>query len=89
MSLGLHVPHGEGKTVWFDGLTITVKVAAEQTGGSMGLFFYTPGGPEGLFVEAGEEPVPGVQVQPWSPEQVGDRLSLLTEKYGTQMLPEL
>src|SRR4051812_40668431 len=37
MSLGLHVSHSEGTSVWFDGLTITVKVAADQTGGSMGL----------------------------------------------------
>jgi mannose-6-phosphate isomerase-like protein (cupin superfamily) len=29
------------------------------------LFMYTPGGPEALFTEAGDEPNPGVPVPPW------------------------
>jgi mannose-6-phosphate isomerase-like protein (cupin superfamily) len=31
------------------------------------VFIFTPGGAEGLFIEGGEEPQPGVQVQPWGP----------------------
>nr|WP_221383030.1 cupin domain-containing protein [Actinoplanes polyasparticus] len=52
------------------------------------LFFYTPGGAEGLFVEGGDQPVPGVQVQPWGPERIDDRLLSLLDKYDTQVLPE-
>jgi quercetin dioxygenase-like cupin family protein len=29
------------------------------------VFVYTPGGAEGLFAEGGDEPQPGIQVQPW------------------------
>jgi mannose-6-phosphate isomerase-like protein (cupin superfamily) len=29
------------------------------------LFMFTPGGPEALFTEAGDEPQPGVPVPPW------------------------
>ena len=45
------------------------------------LFLYTPGGPEGLFVEGGDEPKPGVQVQPWGPERIDERLLGLLDKY--------
>jgi quercetin dioxygenase-like cupin family protein len=46
------------------------------------LFIYTPGGPEGLFVEGGDEPVPGVQIEPWGPERFEDqRLQDLIVKY--------
>jgi hypothetical protein len=31
----------------------------------------TYGVPEGLFVEGGDQPQPGVQVQPWGPEHTG------------------
>jgi quercetin dioxygenase-like cupin family protein len=33
------------------------------------LFLYTPGGPEDLFLDLGDEPQPGVQVAPWGPER--------------------
>lgn len=45
------------------------------------LILYTPGGAEGLFIEGGDEPVPGVQVQPWGPERLDDRLLSLLAKY--------
>ena len=53
------------------------------------LFFYTPGGAEGLFVEAGDQPQPGVQVLPWGPERIDDRLLSLLDKYDTQVQPDL
>jgi quercetin dioxygenase-like cupin family protein len=49
------------------------------------LFFYTPGGAEQLFVEGGDEAQPGLQVQPWGPERIDDRLLSLLEKYDTQL----
>jgi hypothetical protein len=49
------------------------------------LFFYTPGGAEQLFVEGGDEPQPGVQVQPWGPERIDERLLSLLDKYDTQL----
>ena len=38
------------------------------------VFIYTPGGAEGLFVEGADEPQPGVQVQPWGPERIDERM---------------
>ena len=52
------------------------------------LFMYTPGGTEGVFVEGGDEPQPGVQVQPWGPERVNASFFELLARYGTQGLPE-
>jgi quercetin dioxygenase-like cupin family protein len=52
------------------------------------LFLYTPGGGEGLFVEGGDEPQPGVQVQPWGVERIDANLMALCEKYDTEPLPE-
>jgi mannose-6-phosphate isomerase-like protein (cupin superfamily) len=52
------------------------------------VFIYTPGGPENLFVEGGDEPQPGVQVQPWGPERLDERLSSLLTKYDTALPPE-
>jgi hypothetical protein len=49
------------------------------------LFIYTPGGAEGLFTEAGDEPQPGVQVQPWGPERIDDRLLGLLAKYDNAL----
>ena len=49
------------------------------------VFFFTPAGDEQLFVEVGDDPVPGEQPQPWSPERfaaiqpVIERLGLNTE----------
>jgi len=51
------------------------------------LFVYTPGGAEGLFVEGGDEPLPGVQVQPWGPERIDDRMLGLLGKYDTGLPP--
>ncbi|WP_406456689.1 hypothetical protein OH768_23650 [Streptomyces sp. NBC_01622] len=47
------------------------------------LFMYTPGGAEGLFVEGGDEPRPGMQVQPWGPERIDERMLGLPAKYDT------
>jgi mannose-6-phosphate isomerase-like protein (cupin superfamily) len=52
------------------------------------IFIYTPGGTEGIFVEGGDTPQPGVQVQPWGPERFDARLLGLFEKYGTEAIPE-
>ncbi|HEY0815726.1 MAG TPA: cupin domain-containing protein [Pseudonocardia sp.] len=49
------------------------------------VFCYTPGGAEQLFVEGGDQAQPGVQVQPWGPERIDDRLIGLLEKYDTQL----
>lgn len=38
------------------------------------IFSYTPGGTEGIFVEGGGTPVPGVQVQAWGPERFDERM---------------
>ena len=51
------------------------------------LFMYTPGGPEGLFIEGGDVPAPGTQVQPWGPERIDDRLLGLLAKYDTVLPP--
>jgi mannose-6-phosphate isomerase-like protein (cupin superfamily) len=52
------------------------------------VFIYTPGGAEGLFVEGGDEPQPGVQVQPWGPERIDERLLGLLVKYDTGLPPQ-
>ena len=52
------------------------------------VFIYTPGGAEGLFVEGGDEPRPGVQVQPWGPERIDERLLGLLTKYDTGLPPQ-
>lgn len=52
------------------------------------LFLYTPGGPEGMFVEGGDEPQPGVQVQPWGPERINEHYFELLRKYGNEAFPE-
>jgi quercetin dioxygenase-like cupin family protein len=49
------------------------------------IFIYTPGGAEGLFIEAGDDPQPGVQVQPWGPERIDDRLLGLLAKYDNAL----
>lgn len=52
------------------------------------LFIYTPGGSEGLFVEGGDEPRPGVQVENWGPERFDDRMLSLFHKYGVEAVPD-
>ncbi|QIQ01932.1 cupin domain-containing protein [Streptomyces liangshanensis] len=51
------------------------------------LFVFTPGGAEGLFVEGGDPPLPGVQVQPWGPERIDERMLGLLRKYDTGLPP--
>ena len=51
------------------------------------VFVYTPGGPEGLFVEGGDAPIPATQVQPWGPERIDDRLLALLAKHDTVLPP--
>jgi mannose-6-phosphate isomerase-like protein (cupin superfamily) len=52
------------------------------------VFIYTPGGAEGLFVEGGDEPRPGVQVQPLGPERLDERLLGLLARYDTGLPPQ-
>jgi quercetin dioxygenase-like cupin family protein len=49
------------------------------------VFVYTPGGPEGLFIEVGDEPVPGTQVQPWGPERLTEHVLGLLAKYDNAL----
>jgi quercetin dioxygenase-like cupin family protein len=51
------------------------------------LFIFTPGGAEQLFVEGGDDPRPGMQVQPWGPERINEHLLGLLEKYDTTLPP--
>ena len=48
------------------------------------LFIYTPAGAEGLFMEGGDEPTPGVQVGTWGPERFDERMLGLFHKYGVE-----
>ncbi|MFD3454762.1 cupin domain-containing protein [Streptomyces sp. NPDC058691] len=52
------------------------------------LFFYTPGGSEGLFLEGGDIPEPGIQVPAWGPERFQGPMLDLFKKYGLAALPE-
>jgi quercetin dioxygenase-like cupin family protein len=52
------------------------------------LFMYTPGGTEQVFIEGGDEPVSGAEVQPWGPERINDEFIGLLRKYGCEALPE-
>ncbi|MEY9835642.1 hypothetical protein [Streptacidiphilus sp. EB103A] len=36
-----------------------------------------------MFVEGGDEPRPGMQVQPWGPERIDERMLGLLAKYDT------
>ena len=47
------------------------------------VFVYTPGGPESLFIEGGDEPTAGEQVPNWGPERFTPALLDLLKKYGT------
>lgn len=51
------------------------------------VFAYTPGGPEGLFIEGGDEPQSGVMVQPWGPDRIDERLLGLLDKYDNGLPP--
>ena len=52
------------------------------------VFIYTPGGAEGMFVEGGDRPQPGVQVLPWGPERIDERMLALLAKYDTGLPPQ-
>ncbi|MFG1605350.1 cupin domain-containing protein [Actinoplanes sp. NPDC049265] len=51
------------------------------------LFLFTPAGPEQLFVQGGDEPVPGALPEPWAPERFM-KLAPLIEQLGSTILPE-
>jgi quercetin dioxygenase-like cupin family protein len=51
------------------------------------LFFFTPGGPEGVFLEGGDEPRPGELVPHWGQERLSRAVPFMT-KYGAEAIPE-
>lgn len=51
------------------------------------IFMYTPGGPERLFIEGGDEPQPGVPVPSWGPERLDEALMALMNQHGTTAPP--
>jgi len=51
------------------------------------LFLYTPGGAEGVFLEGGDEPVPGQPAPLWGPERLPGLADLMV-KYGIEAAPE-
>ncbi|UOT05755.1 cupin domain-containing protein [Rhodococcus opacus] len=52
------------------------------------LFVYTPGGTEGMFVDGGEEPRPGVQVEAWGPERFQtEAMKDLYVEYNVEIQP--
>jgi len=51
------------------------------------IFLYTPAGPEALFLQGGDEPVPGERPTPWPFERVA-ALAELSVQTGTIILPE-
>jgi hypothetical protein len=51
------------------------------------LFLFTPAGPEDVFVEGGDDPVPGERPSPW-PLERAMQLTDLLKRTGTTLLPE-
>ena len=51
------------------------------------LFMYTPGGPENILIEGGDEPQPGHRAELWGPDRL-PKLADLMVKYGIEALPE-
>jgi quercetin dioxygenase-like cupin family protein len=51
------------------------------------LFLFTPGGPEELFVEGGDDPIPGESPVPWDMERVA-QVAHLVERTRLTVLPE-
>lgn len=49
------------------------------------LFLFTPGGPENIFIEGGDEPQPGQRPELWVERLT--KLANLMEKYGIEALP--
>ena len=151
----LHLPAGEGLTMWVSGDSYTMKATAAQTGGSLGfveavvppgggpvahahaaedeafylldgelefldgdrtfvaeagsfvfiprthrhrfknvgttdartLFLFTPGGPEALFVEGGDTPVPGGRPTVWDMDRIM-QVADIAQRTGMTILPE-
>ena len=52
------------------------------------LFLFTPGGPEDLFVEGGDDPRPGELPQVWGMDRVA-KIAHLVESTGLTVLPEV
>ncbi|GIJ46707.1 hypothetical protein Val02_35930 [Virgisporangium aliadipatigenens] len=52
------------------------------------LFMFTPGGPEALFVEGGDEPVPGQQPVVWDMDRAAQVADII-ERTGLVVLPEV
>ena len=51
------------------------------------LFLYTPGGAEGVFLDGGDEPIPGQAAPIWGPERLPGLADLMV-KYGIGAVPE-
>jgi mannose-6-phosphate isomerase-like protein (cupin superfamily) len=58
-----------------------------SSGDARMLFFFTPAGPEQLFVKAGDDPVPGGRPQPWDVDKMVQLGELISE-LETDVLPE-
>lgn len=52
------------------------------------VFLWTPSGPEQVFLEFGDEPVPGQSPQPWTVDTFKRGMVELNEKLGGLVLPE-
>jgi len=52
------------------------------------LFIFTPGGLEDLFIDGGDDPVPGGQPQPWGIER-NQQIADIIERTGSIALPEV
>jgi mannose-6-phosphate isomerase-like protein (cupin superfamily) len=53
------------------------------------LFVFNPSGPEGGFVHGGDELQPGVQMPPWGPERVDEKLMSVMHRYDTWLPHEI
>jgi mannose-6-phosphate isomerase-like protein (cupin superfamily) len=52
------------------------------------IFLFSPGGPEEMFVESGDEPRPGEQSPAWGPEKLAEILPAIA-RYNVDLLPDL
>jgi len=52
------------------------------------LFIFTPGGLEDLFIDGGDDPVPGGQPEPWGIER-NQQIADIIERTGSIALPEV
>ncbi|MFI7612532.1 cupin domain-containing protein [Nonomuraea terrae] len=51
------------------------------------LFLFTPGGPEGAFLEGGDDPRPGEQPPAWGPERYASMMDIV-RRHDSVLLPE-